>query len=80
MLHRTPRGRASDARRPAPEPVGGEFAEKRLRGARPVITTCNGRAARAPAQGDAATRRRARLCGPDARSHALLGDFGENRR
>lgn len=80
MLHRTARGRASGARCPAPEPVGGKFAKKRLRGAMSVITTCNGRAARAPAQGDAATRRRARLCGPDAWSHALLGDFGENRR
>ncbi|WP_155294378.1 hypothetical protein [Burkholderia cepacia] len=69
-----------DARSGARHPAGRrDFAEKRLRDAMPVITTCNGRVAGAPARGDAATRERARLCVPRSTVLCFLGDFDGNR-
>jgi len=70
MLHRTTRGPA-----PGTRACRRECAEKRLRGAMPVITACNGWAARAPAQCDAGTRRRARLCGLRSAVPRIFGRF-----
>ena len=80
MLHRTTRaptpGIHADSRGSArirlKEPVRRDVEDYA------VITTCNGRAARAPPRCDPATRPRAGLCGPANTAPRFLGDFDGN--